>query len=102
MGEPGSGLPSCQAGRVTKFMAVVRFVGRSSKRVAVAIVGGVLVLAGLAMLVLPGPGIVVVALGLAVLGTEFAWAAIVLEKGKQGATRVVDTGKRTARRAMRR
>ncbi|MGH2685221.1 MAG: PGPGW domain-containing protein, partial [Actinomycetota bacterium] len=53
---------------------VIRFIARNSKRAAVSIVGAALVLAGLAMLVLPGPGIIVVAIGFAVLGTEYAWA----------------------------
>ena len=33
-----------------------------------------MLLAGFAMLVLPGPGIIVIILGLAILATEFAWA----------------------------
>lgn len=48
-------------------------------------VGGVLVLAGLAMLVLPGPGILVVVAGFAVLGTEYAWAAGALERTRKAA-----------------
>ena len=46
---------------------IIRFIGRSSKRIAVTAVGAAFVLAGLAMLVLPGPGILVVALGFGVL-----------------------------------
>ena len=61
---------------------VLRFIARSSKRIAVTVVGGVLVLGGLAMLVLPGPGLLVVVLGFAVLGTEYAWAAAALERTK--------------------
>lgn len=64
-------------------MEIVRFIGRSSKRIAVTVVGGAFVLAGLAMLVLPGPGIVVVVLGFAILGTEYAWAASTLERAKR-------------------
>jgi hypothetical protein len=64
---------------------IVRFVARSSKRIAVTLVGGAFVLAGLAMLVLPGPGILVVALGFAILGTEYAWAATALERTKRTA-----------------
>jgi Flp pilus assembly protein TadB len=67
--------------------AVLRFIARSSKRIAVSVVGGTLVAAGLAMLVLPGPGILVVALGFAVLGTEYAWAAAALERTKRTAQR---------------
>ena len=48
---------------------VVRFLLRSSKRIAITVVGGVFVLGGLALLVLPGPGIVVIAIGFAILGT---------------------------------
>ncbi len=64
---------------------VFRFVGRSSKLIAITVVGGALVAAGLAMLVLPGPGILVVAIGFAVLGTEYAWAAAALEETKKRA-----------------
>jgi hypothetical protein len=66
---------------------VVWFIGRSSKRIAVTAVGAALVAGGLAMLVLPGPGILVVALGFAVLGTEYAWAAAALERTKRTAER---------------
>ncbi|WP_298455762.1 PGPGW domain-containing protein [uncultured Cellulomonas sp.] len=54
------------------------------KRVMVAIVGGALALAGIALLVLPGPGFVLVAAGLAILATQFAWAArpLAYAKGK--------------------
>lgn len=66
---------------------VVRFLGRNSKRIAVSVIGAVFVLAGLAMLVLPGPGIIVLAIGFAILGTEYAWAAAALERTKDTAAR---------------
>ena len=43
-------------------------------RFAVGAVGGVLAVGGLLLVPLPGPGWLVVFLGLAVLGTEFHWA----------------------------
>lgn len=43
-------------------------------RLAVGVFGGMLTLIGLVMVPLPGPGWLVVFLGLAVLGTEFHWA----------------------------
>ena len=64
---------------------VLRFVARSSKRIAVSVVGGAFVLGGIAMLVLPGPGLLVVAVGFAILGTEYAWAAVALERTKRAA-----------------
>ncbi len=45
-----------------------------AKRVGIAVAGGVLLGAGLVMMVTPGPGLLVMAAGLAVLATEFAWA----------------------------
>lgn len=72
---------------------------RSSKRVAVSVIGGVFVLGGLAMLVLPGPGILVIALGFAVLGTEYAWAAAALDRTKRTAAQAAARAKRAARAA---
>lgn len=55
------------------------------RRVTVAVVGGALTLAGIALLVLPGPGFVLVAAGLALLATQFAWAARPLAYAKDRA-----------------
>ncbi|MCW2574434.1 MAG: putative transrane protein [Modestobacter sp.] len=52
------------------------------KTVAVAVLGGLLTLAGIALLVLPGPGFVLVAAGLAVLATQFEWARKPLDYAK--------------------
>jgi tellurite resistance protein TerC len=38
---------------------------------------------GLAMVVLPGPAIVVIPAGLAILATEFAWARYLLRRMKE-------------------
>lgn len=78
---------------------IVNVIARNSKRIAVTVFGAVLVLAGVAMLVLPGPGIVVVALGFAVLGTEYAWAARALERTKRAASRAGKLGRDGAARA---
>lgn len=67
------------------FREVGRFLGRNSKRIAVTIAGFVLVIAGLAMLVLPGPGILIVIAGLAILATEYVWAQRALNFAKQKA-----------------
>ncbi len=47
---------------------------RRAKQVAIIMAGATLLLIGVALLVLPGPGIPVVIAGFAVLGLEFAWA----------------------------
>jgi uncharacterized protein (TIGR02611 family) len=49
--------------------------GHLAYRFGVALLGGVLVLGGLILVPLPGPGWLIVLLGLAVLGSEFHWAA---------------------------
>jgi uncharacterized protein (TIGR02611 family) len=52
------------------------------RRVIVAVIGFTVLLIGVAMMVLPGPAIVVIPLGLGILATEFVWARRVLKKGK--------------------
>jgi uncharacterized protein (TIGR02611 family) len=49
-------------------------------RVVFAVAGFTVLAAGLAMLVLPGPGLVVIVIGLALLALEFAWAERMLER----------------------
>jgi tellurite resistance protein TerC len=56
----------------------------------VAVVGGTVLLVGMALIVLPGPAFVVIPLGLAILGLEFAWARHWLRKVKQRSTQVVN------------
>ncbi len=52
------------------------------RRVIVAVIGFTVLLIGVAMMVLPGPAVVVIPLGLAILATEFVWARRVLKKAK--------------------
>jgi tellurite resistance protein TerC len=66
---------------------------RHARRVAVAVIGGSVVLVGIAMLVLPGPAVVVIPLGLGILGIEFAWARRWLERAKHHAGRAMDSMK---------
>ena len=44
------------------------------KRLVVAVIGITILVIGIAMIVLPGPAIVVIPVGLGILATEFAWA----------------------------
>lgn len=72
-------------------------------RVAVAVFGGVLALGGLVLVPLPGPGWLVVFLGLAVLGTEFHWARRIADWLKRQLDRFWTWWRRQrARRAERR
>jgi uncharacterized protein (TIGR02611 family) len=70
--------------------AVGLFIARNGKRIAVAIAGFTLILVGAALLVLPGPGWLVIFLGLAVLATEFVWAERMLNVAKEKARQAKD------------
>lgn len=70
------------------FRELLRVVLRNGKRAAVFSLGVVLVAAGVALLVLPGPGLLLIIAGLAVLATEFAWAEYLLDKAKDQAGKV--------------
>lgn len=61
---------------------------RSAKKVVIAVVGSTLLLLGIAFLVLPGPGLLVIPLGLAVLAIEFLWARDLLHKVRRGISEV--------------
>lgn len=54
-------------------------------RVLFGVAGAVVLLAGVVMLVTPGPAFVLIPIGLAMLSMEFAWAAIALDKALEQA-----------------
>jgi tellurite resistance protein TerC len=61
-----------------------------ARRIVVAVIGGSILLLGIAMVVLPGPAIIVIPVGLGVLGLEFAWARHWLRKLRATAQDVVN------------
>src|SRR5262245_19263006 len=75
---------------IVPFKVVGRFIGRNSKRVGITIAGVVLLILGAAMLVLPGPGLLVIIAGLAVLATEYVWAQRLLRIAREKATQAKD------------
>jgi len=64
--------------------------GETSWRVGVAVVGLLIVAGGVVLLPLPGPGWVVIFLGLGLWATEFAWAARLLRSAKAFVRRWTD------------
>lgn len=58
-----------------------------ARRIAVSIVGATVLLVGVVMVVAPGPAVVVIPIGLAILGMEFAWARYWLKKLRQAISR---------------
>lgn len=63
---------------------------RHARKVFVALIGVTIVLTGIAFFVLPGPGFIIVILGLAVLASEFAWAQGLLDKARDKYDQVKD------------
>ncbi len=65
---------------------------RQAWRIVVLIIGMTVLLIGTALLVLPGPAIVVIPIGLAILATEFAWARrwlqFIRESAKKGSSKL--------------
>ena len=50
------------------------------RKIVVTVMGGLLFIAGIIMLVTPGPAIVLIPLGLLILGTEYQWASTAAHK----------------------
>lgn len=56
---------------------------RQVKKLVVAVMGFTMLIAGIAMIVLPGPAFIFIPAGLAILATEFLWAKKLLQKVKE-------------------
>ncbi len=65
---------------------------KPAKKVAVFIAGVTIIIGGIALLVLPGPGLLLIFVGLLILATEFEWAA----KHRDNAKAKLDEAKRYA------
>src|SRR3954466_13840324 len=67
----------------------------AAKRIALEVVGWTLVVAGIAALILPGPGLLMIAGGLVVLSQQYEWAERRVEPIKRealkGAAKSVET-----------
>jgi tellurite resistance protein TerC len=56
---------------------------RRLKTAVTAVIGFTVIAIGVAMLVLPGPGLLVIAFGLLILSAEFVWAKRALDRMKE-------------------
>ena len=70
-------------------MRFLHHAGRAARRILITAAGVIVILAGIAMLVLPGPGLLTIVLGLMILGTEFAFARRWVERIKMKTREVV-------------
>lgn len=67
--------PTCYRVKVISEAGVADlFSWKSFKKLFVTLVGPFLVLMGILLLVLPGPGLLLIAAGITLLGTEYHWA----------------------------
>jgi uncharacterized protein (TIGR02611 family) len=58
----------------------VHFTYKTGRRIIIAVVGTSVLLLGIIMIVTPGPAVVVIPIGLAILAIEFVWARHWLKK----------------------
>ncbi len=52
------------------------------RKLIYTVLGLTVLLIGVAMIVLPGPAVVVIPIGLAILASEFAWARRIIRRGR--------------------
>ena len=67
---------------LSRFWAAFKSVAAPLRKLIIALLGGTVLLIGVALIVLPGPAFIVIPIGLAILATEFAWAGHVLARAK--------------------
>ena len=81
--------PADEPGPFQRFRETLRrnAILNTAWRIGVFTVGATVLIGGLVMMVTPGPGIVGIVVGLAILATEFAWAQRALHRAKQAAER---------------
>jgi hypothetical protein len=63
---------------------------RHIRRGAVTLIGVTILAVGVALIVLPGPGFLVIAAGFAVLATEYEWARGALDKSRDRAMQAIE------------
>jgi uncharacterized protein (TIGR02611 family) len=68
-----------------------------ARRIVVFVTGICVLLAGVVMLVVPGPGVLGIFAGLAILATEFAWARWVLRVARERAGQLVEAAQKQFR-----
>jgi uncharacterized protein (TIGR02611 family) len=71
--------------RISPIIAAIRAhpTGSVAFRTAIAVLGGLVVVAGLILVPLPGPGWLIVFAGLSIWAVEFVWARHLLQFGKR-------------------
>jgi uncharacterized protein (TIGR02611 family) len=81
-----------------KFDSVWKHLPHPIRWIIVATVGSTLSIVGVVFLFLPGPGLPLIVLGVAILATEFAWAEVVFARIKKESDKFTAQAKRVIRR----
>ena len=68
-------------------VAGFRLIPGPLRKLIVAVIGGTILLIGLALIVLPGPAFIVIPIGLGILATEFAWARRAIDRARRAIAR---------------
>lgn len=58
----------------------MHFTYKAARRIVIGVVGATVLLLGILMIVTPGPAIIVIPVGLAILSIEFTWARVWLKR----------------------
>ena len=67
---------------------MINYIIKQTKRWVIFTIGATILAFGIIMIFTPGPAIVVIPLGLAVLATEFIWARKLLHRLKRGIIKI--------------
>ena len=59
------------------------FTYKAARRIVIGVVGTTIVLIGIVMIVTPGPALVLIPVGLAILSIEFTWARVWLKRVRE-------------------
>lgn len=81
-----------------RFGNVWRHLPHPFRWVIVATVGSTLVLLGIVFIFIPGPGLPLIVLGVAILATEFAWAQVIYIRIKKETDKLTARAKKALKR----
>ena len=65
---------------------------QQAKRLVIAVTGFTVLMVGIAMILFPGPAIIVIPAGLGILATEFIWARRLLKMAKNTFSKIKKGG----------
>ncbi len=72
---------------------IVDWTYKAARRLVVSIIGGTVLIFGIILFFTPGPAMLVIPIGLAILATEYLWAKRLLHKVKEHASNFANSAK---------